>query len=154
LKDIYNDGHQIASHTFSHADLVKIENNEEAVKNEMTSNDDVIMKIIGKRPKYMRPPYMSLDYKVLDLLVSWGYVVVSYNMDTHGYNHGELQVSLNQAEFDEQIKKNWHSWISLEHDFTQNIVQWTSNVIDNIKNKGYTFVTVEECIQGPSAYRT
>jgi peptidoglycan/xylan/chitin deacetylase (PgdA/CDA1 family) len=153
LKDLYKDGHQIATHTYSHADLVKLEADEKAVKLEMISNDDVIMQIIGQRPVYMRPPYMSLDQKVLDLLVNWGYVIVSYNMDTHGYNHGELQVSLNQVEFDQQITKGSSSWISLEHDFTTNIAEWVSTLIDQITYLGYKFVTIEECLQGPPSYR-
>jgi peptidoglycan/xylan/chitin deacetylase (PgdA/CDA1 family) len=153
LKDLYKDGHQIATHTYSHADLVQLEDDEDAVKLEMTANDDVIMQIIGQRPIYMRPPYMSLDQKVLDLLVDWGYVIVSYNMDTHGYSHGELQVSLNQVEFDQQIAKGNPSWISLEHDFTANIADWVSTLIDQITYMGYTFVTIEECLQGPPSYR-
>lgn len=159
LLDLYLDGHQIGTHTYSHADLLALSNDVDLMKKEMTMNDDTIMKIIGVKPTYMRPPYMSFDENVLSLLAEWGYTVIGANLDTKDYynsrsNDENETIRLNQAHFDQEIRRGHSSWISLNHDFTLGVVLWISNMIEQIRSIGYQLVTVQECIQGPPAYVT
>lgn len=57
IKRMYDGGHQIASHTWSHSDLCKITSAQR--KNEMWKNEMALRNIIGVIPTYMRPPYSS-----------------------------------------------------------------------------------------------
>jgi hypothetical protein len=84
IRRMYNGGHQVASHTWSHQDLsaiTKAQRIDQMVKNEMA-----FANIFGKFPTYMRPPYSSCtqasgcwaDMKTL------GYVVSYFDLDTDG----------------------------------------------------------------------
>lgn len=57
IQNMYNNGHQIASHTWSHQDLSVI--TQEQRFDQMVKNEMAIRNIIGKYPTYMRPPYSS-----------------------------------------------------------------------------------------------
>ena len=51
------EGHLIASHSFDHSKMTLLSTKEQYLQ--MKWNDDVIYSVIGKRPIYMRPPYVS-----------------------------------------------------------------------------------------------
>lgn len=54
---MYNSGHQVASHTWSHPDLCNITSAQR--RNEMYKNEMALRNILGVIPTYMRPPYSS-----------------------------------------------------------------------------------------------
>lgn len=56
---MYNGGHQLASHTWSHADLCNITSAQR--KDEMYKNEMALRNIVGVIPTYMRPPYSSCN---------------------------------------------------------------------------------------------
>ena len=58
LKRAAREGHEIASHSWSHPNLGKM--SDEAVRRELQKTDDAIVAAIGKRPTLMRPPYGSI----------------------------------------------------------------------------------------------
>ena len=84
IKRMVAEGHQVASHTWSHQDLSIItdaQRYDQMVKNEMA-----IRNVIQKFPTYMRPPYSSCDepsgcWKDMQDL---GYVVTYFDIDTDG----------------------------------------------------------------------
>lgn len=49
------EGHQIASHTWSHPDLVTID--QATVKSEMDKLNNALKNILGLAPTHMRPPF-------------------------------------------------------------------------------------------------
>ncbi|KAI8052025.1 hypothetical protein BDF22DRAFT_744240 [Syncephalis plumigaleata] len=55
LRHTYNSGHQIASHTYSHADLATL--TEFQITQEMNNIENAIHEVIGVRTTTMRPPY-------------------------------------------------------------------------------------------------
>lgn len=57
IKRMYDDGHQLASHTWSHPDLCNITSAQR--KNEMWKNEMALRNVVGVIPTYMRPPYSS-----------------------------------------------------------------------------------------------
>jgi peptidoglycan/xylan/chitin deacetylase (PgdA/CDA1 family) len=66
------EGHQVASHTWSHQDLSAItdaQRYDQMVKNEMA-----IRNILGKYPTYMRPPYSSCNDACQTVLKNLGYI--------------------------------------------------------------------------------
>src|SRR5687768_8671114 len=54
LKRIVREGHEVASHSWSHPNLGKM--SDEGVRRELQKTDDAIVAAIGKRPTLMRPP--------------------------------------------------------------------------------------------------
>jgi peptidoglycan/xylan/chitin deacetylase (PgdA/CDA1 family) len=84
LKRIYDEGHQIASHSYSHAHLMSLTNEE--IVNELRATDEVIRRITGVAPRYVRPPFGEADERVKTLLERMGYKVLMWNVDPHDYN--------------------------------------------------------------------
>jgi hypothetical protein len=78
IKRMIAEGHQVASHTWSHQDLSVItdaQRYDQMVKNEMA-----IRNIIGKYPTYMRPPYSSCNAACQTTLKNLGYVVSYFDL--------------------------------------------------------------------------
>jgi peptidoglycan/xylan/chitin deacetylase (PgdA/CDA1 family) len=84
IRRMLSEGHQLASHTWSHQDLsaiTKAQRYEQMVKLEMAMSN-----IVGKFPTYMRPPYSSCtaasgcEQDMADL----GYHVSYFDLDTDG----------------------------------------------------------------------
>lgn len=82
IKRMVAEGHQVASHTWSHQDLSKI--TEEQVYDQMIRNEMAIRNIIGKYPTYMRPPYSSCEAVCQSVLSKLGYVISYFDLDTDG----------------------------------------------------------------------
>lgn len=146
-------GHEVASHTYSHAVLSGKSAAE--VEEELNLQSDVIFKAIGKRPIVMRPPEGATDAVSDKVIGSLGYVNVKWDVDTKDYMEQGLasEQGIIQAivEHDEPGVTLGH--ISLQHDIhpaSFNILNpW---YIKYIQSKKYTFVTVSDCL-GISAYR-
>ncbi len=62
VKIVYDKGHEIGIHTWSHKELTKLSSNE--IVNEVNKTASEIEKITGKRPILVRPPYGSVNDKV------------------------------------------------------------------------------------------
>lgn len=54
IKHVYDSGHQLASHTYSHLELGG--QSASKIKSEMTKMEAIFRSIIGKNPIMMRPP--------------------------------------------------------------------------------------------------
>lgn len=58
VKRMYEEGHLIGNHTYTHCNLSKLETGE--AKKELEQTDTVIEKITGKQPVFARAPYGEL----------------------------------------------------------------------------------------------
>ena len=56
LKSIYDAGHTIGSHSYSHSKWIDF-SNKKKWRIEIDKSQDIIESIIGKRPRFFRPPY-------------------------------------------------------------------------------------------------
>ncbi|KAJ3079795.1 hypothetical protein HK102_003501 [Quaeritorhiza haematococci] len=89
LRRIWEEGHQIASHTYSHPSLpnLVIQSNvnvtgARGVVEEMQVTADEILRTIGVTPKWMRPPFGQMDVRTKDALNGLNYIVANWNVDT------------------------------------------------------------------------
>lgn len=55
LKKMWDAGHDVGSHTYSHPYLTST--SEWTIKDEMEKTDNLISEILGVKPLLMRPPY-------------------------------------------------------------------------------------------------
>jgi peptidoglycan/xylan/chitin deacetylase (PgdA/CDA1 family) len=84
IKRIYDSGHQIASHTYSHPHLMSLTN--EKVVYEIRATEEAIKEAIGVTPRYIRPPYGEADSRVKGILKQMGYKVLMWNVDPTDYS--------------------------------------------------------------------
>jgi len=149
------EGHQVASHTWDHADLTTLSDAQVAA--EMTQFETALMSIIGKAPTYMRAPYFSCGAACLNVMNSLGYHVVGTDLDTLDWQ-GSIQSSkdifasaLNAA------SPSSSSFLVLAHDVHAATVDSLSPfMIATIQARGFQAATVGECLGDPAAnwYRT
>jgi len=154
IKRIYNEGHEIGSHTFNHADLDTLTESE--IEDQMVLLENALKSIIGVKPAFVRPPFghgVNND-KVLDILKNLGYTgVIMWNVDTLDWSYsGDIDYALSQ--FDEFTGE---SIISLNHSFYKTIdrtklLELVKAEIEFMRSKGYELVTMSECI-GQKAYQ-
>ncbi|EPB92563.1 hypothetical protein HMPREF1544_00576 [Mucor circinelloides 1006PhL] len=153
LKRAYESGHQIASHTFSHPHLMSLSNEE--IIYEVKATEEAIEKVIGIKPHYIRPPFGEADARVKGLLKSMGYKVLLWNVDPTDYDvymlrnvSSVIQGSFRMAAQGNDTGLNLHEdpgFISLQHDLYKQSVDQVPKVIQQLKAKGYKFVTAADC---------
>jgi len=159
IKRMVADGHQVASHTWSHADLSKI--TEEQRINEMVKNEMAIRNIIGKYPTYMRPPYSSCSAACQTTMKNLGYVVSYFDLDTDDYNQlSNIQVAKDNFKRILDATAGGPATgdrLAIAHDIhEQTALNLTGYMLQYLKSKGYRGVTMGECMGEPEAnwYRT
>jgi peptidoglycan/xylan/chitin deacetylase (PgdA/CDA1 family) len=76
LKRMVANGHQIGSHSYSHADFETLSN--EGKIAELTKLEDAFVATLGYIPTYFRPPYTSCGSQCYAALGEMGYHVVCY----------------------------------------------------------------------------
>jgi peptidoglycan/xylan/chitin deacetylase (PgdA/CDA1 family) len=89
IKRAYAEGHQIASHTWTHLDLSTISTADR--KSQMIKNEMALRNILGFFPTYMRPPYSSCTAEsgCESDLAKLGYHVTYFNVDTDDYDQDD-----------------------------------------------------------------
>lgn len=158
LKRAYDEGHMIASHTYSHPDLATL--TREQIIQEMNDTAQAIYDVIGVYPKYMRPPYGSYNETVLNLLFELGYGVVIWNLDTNDWrvnNAGgsSAEVYSNMiSPLDQSPNIFSAGWMTLMHDLYQITADSQNPMISKIQEKGLKIVKVNDCLYDPYPYRS
>lgn len=111
--------------------------------------DDALIKIIGKRPVYMRPPYGNTSPAALDYLGDHGYKVVNWNVDTNDWMH-PLAYSNNLDAYKVALQDPaaiGKGFISLQHDAEQGTAELFSKVaIEYVLSKGFNIMPVGACL--------
>lgn len=148
------EGHQVASHTWDHADLATLSDSQ--VTTEMTQLETALMSVIGKAPTYMRPPYFSCGSACLNVMNTLGYHVIHTNLDTQDWQYDSASGIQNSKDIFASAlnaaSSSSSSWIPLTHDVHQYTVEsLVQYMITTFKAKGYTSALVGECLGDPSA---
>lgn len=76
LNNVLAQGHQIGSHTWSHADLNSLDRKERW--EEMESLQEALANLTGFSPRYMRPPYFSCHEDCVQDMTDFGFHVVGF----------------------------------------------------------------------------
>lgn len=136
IERMVEEGHLVGNHTYSHIQLTK--NNRETFKEELIKTNEILKEITGKEVQYVRPPYGSWDKSFEKELNMFP---VLWNVDPLDWS------SSNVARIVEKIvNKTGENDIILMHDYYDTSVTAALKAIDELMEKGYTFVTVEEIL--------
>jgi peptidoglycan/xylan/chitin deacetylase (PgdA/CDA1 family) len=150
LRRMHSEGHQLASHSWSHEDLSAA--SDEIRKQQVIYNEMAFRNIFGFFPKYMRPPYgtCSRVSGCLDYVTKLGYHVVNWNLDTKDYdNDSPIKIQTSKNTFSDGVSTDAkkHSYIELSHDtHEQTAYNLTAFMIKTLKARGYRSVPVGECL--------
>jgi peptidoglycan/xylan/chitin deacetylase (PgdA/CDA1 family) len=146
IKRMVSEGHQVASHTWSHYSLDNVTRAlriQQMVKNEMAFNN-----IIGKWPTYMRPPFSqcSAESGCQADMKTLGYHRVYFDLDTQDYlNPSPLQIQNSKDIVKAALFQTpgVNDYLAIQHDIVQqSVTNLSSFFFDQIKAKGWKGVSV------------
>lgn len=159
LERMVNEGHQIASHTWTHENSTLLDDDhmmEQMVWNEVAIND-----VLGYFPTYMRPPYDECSPVCEAAMEKLGYHIIYHDIDTNDWMYDDAtEIQNSKDTWDASIgpsNPETDSFLSLEHDiFYQSVYNLTDYIFTSLQQKGYKSVTVGDCLADPKEnwYRT
>jgi peptidoglycan/xylan/chitin deacetylase (PgdA/CDA1 family) len=154
IKRMFADGHQIASHTWSHQDLSALTTTQR--QHQIYANEMALRNILGFFPTYMRPPYSSCTGACPTDMAKMGYHVTYFDLDTEDYlNDSPAMIQKPKNNFlgniSSQVASN-SDWLVIGHDIhEQTAHNLTAFMLQNLQQQGFKAVTVGECLGDPQA---
>lgn len=136
VKQMQKDGHLLGNHTYNHEELDKIPSLQ--AKNEVERTSNEIYKITGIYPQYVRPPFGAWP-KNLDLSVTM--FPVLWDVDTLDWKSKNVDSIMEVVR--SQVKDGS---IILMHDGYQTSVDAAVQIMDELLERGYEFVTVDQLL--------
>jgi peptidoglycan/xylan/chitin deacetylase (PgdA/CDA1 family) len=137
-KQVFEDGHEIASHSYSHPQLNTLST--EKLQNEINKTNKAIFEATGSLPKNIRPPYGAIDKKTAAAI---GMPVIQWDIDSQDWK------SKNPGTINNIVKQNvFNGAIILIHDIHPESVKAVPGLISMLKNEGYEFVTIDQLLSG------
>ena len=137
IKRMQAEGHQIGNHTWSHARLEKVEDQE--IAEEIGKTETLLEGILSGSHYWLRPPYGILkpgnEQQVKVPMVKW-------SLDTRDWESRNTEKIVKKAL--DEVKPNS---IILLHDIYPTSVDAALKLVDILQERGYLFVTVEELLR-------
>lgn len=130
---MYEEGHLIGNHTYSHIQLTST--NRDKFKEELVKTNEVIQDITGEEVQYVRPPYGSWDKK---LETELNMFPILWNVDPLDWCT-ENAVRVAQTVITDAKEND----IILMHDYYDSSVEAALLIVDELTKQGYEFVTVD-----------
>ncbi len=134
IKRIYDEGHLIGNHTYSHVQLTCISSTR-AIE-EIRKTNDIVASITGETVRYIRPPF-GLYNKTL--AASSNLIPILWTVDPRDWS-----VLNTNSVVSHVVKKVKENDVILLHDIFDTSVDAALQIIDILLEQGYTFVTVDE----------
>ena len=136
VKRMAEEGHLIGNHTYHHVELIKVSENEARL--ELADTSAVIVRITGKEPEYMRPPFgtwqRKLEQDIQMLPVLWTIDPLDWTTE----NQDEI---VNKV-----VTEAEENDIILLHDCYKSSVEAALRIVDILAERGFEFVTVDELL--------
>jgi peptidoglycan/xylan/chitin deacetylase (PgdA/CDA1 family) len=111
-KYVYGKGHQVASHTWAHANLTTL--NYDQLNDEFWRVEQALQRILGVTPAFMRPPFGSYNDLVRQVAHERGQKMVTWDFDS-GDSTGSTPDQSNAA-YDDLAKRHPSNVLSLNHE--------------------------------------
>jgi cellulose synthase/poly-beta-1,6-N-acetylglucosamine synthase-like glycosyltransferase/peptidoglycan/xylan/chitin deacetylase (PgdA/CDA1 family) len=158
MRRVYNEGHEIGNHTFTHPDISEI--SVSSADLELNLTERLFAAELGVQPLYFRPPY-SIDQEPdtndqaapADRIQDLGYVIVGDKIDTSDWDEHprkspqEITDSVFQQMHDMQARPWMQGSIILLHDGGGDrsaTIAALPVLIQALRDRGYTIVPVSQ----------
>jgi peptidoglycan-N-acetylglucosamine deacetylase len=138
-------GQCIGSHGSGHKDFRKLST--ERLRAQMKTTNDVIASITGVRPRAVAPPAGSFDQRTVETARANGMYTILWTVDTIDWRKPPKQTIISRV-----VTKVEPGALVLMHP-TEPTMQALPDLIASLKDKGYTFKTVNQLIDETPAVR-
>lgn len=136
-KMIFDEGHEIGNHAYSHPDLQK--KSEAETVEELKKTNDIISKTLGiESPKWFGPPSGSFNQQTVEIASQLGMHTVLWTVDTVDWRKPATTVMVNRV-----VTQIENGSMVLMHP-TKPVAEGMEHMITQITEKGYRLGTVSE----------
>ncbi|WP_243712937.1 polysaccharide deacetylase family protein [Actinomadura sp. 6K520] len=132
------EGHEVANHTWSHQNLTGL--SAAGVRSQIERTQKAVKDATGVEPTLMRPPYGATDEHVGRAV---GMPQILWSVDTLDWRHRSLARNTKVG-----VNEPVNGDIVLYHDIHEPTVDSIPKVVEGLKERGFTLVTVTEMFQG------
>lgn len=137
LKQSYEYGNEIASHTYDHKDLTKLTMSE--VQSEVTKTSELLKEVTGEEPKLLRPPFGAINDTVANNLP---YPLILWSVDTLDWQTRNTDLDVKAV-----LDNARDGAVILMHDIHMPTAKAVEIVVPELVKRGYQLVTVSELAQ-------
>ena len=133
------DGNVLGNHTWDHAQLTRL--SAAGVQQEISRTNAAIQKATGTTPRLLRPPYGATNSTVAKVARQLGMAQILWNVDPLDWK------DRNSATVTKRVLASTRAGsIILSHDIHPTTRAAYSAIIDGLRAKGFTLVTVPELL--------
>ncbi|KAF9294375.1 chitin deacetylase [Linnemannia elongata] len=163
LKQEFDEGHHIASHTWSHQPLTTLSN--EQIVAELKWTEKAVFDITGMQMKYVRPPYGDIDNRVRAVIKKLGYIIVDWTSDVFDSKDFNLNAAPTEANLATAVTAFSASLttyganpgakgiITLEHDLYQVTVDFAKRILPVATSAKLKIQSIDDCLGDKLPYQ-
>lgn len=139
VKKFYDAGHEIANHSDTHPHVLGMNVND--LISDTKSATLKIKDITGSEPTLYRAPYGEYDNSLITTIEGMGMKVIQWDVDSIDWEDPTAD------EITERVVNGVDSGsIVLFHNDLENTSEALTSILEQLKNQGYSFVTVSELV--------
>jgi len=142
-KRIVEEGHEIASHSYSHPNFVNM--NAAGIRSELSRTNDAIFQATGIKPALLRTPYGAYNSTVQSVAAEFGFPLIMWSVDTRDWQSRNVSAILGHFADGNNVKIK-DGDIILLHDIYSTTIDAAIRAVDLLLAEGFTFVTVSELL--------
>ncbi|MDO9535622.1 MAG: polysaccharide deacetylase family protein [Bacillota bacterium] len=145
VKTIFDEGHEIGNHTYSHPHLNSLA--EDEIKNELNKVGNMIYELTETQPYLFRPPFGEYSNKVITTAEKCGYQTIQWSIDSLDWK--ELGREPMVKRVTEALQPGA---IVLFHNNGKYTAEALPEIIAYAKEQGYTIVSISELLYKENYY--
>lgn len=139
VKRMVEEGHIVGNHTMTHPSLPTI--TDDRIKEELNGVDELLMKDVGIKTKYVRPPMGEYTERTLKVTKELGYTTVFWSLAFKDW----LPLPGGPQESYDTVMDNLHPGaVILLHAESKDDTEALPKIIDSIRDEGYEFKTLDD----------
>jgi peptidoglycan/xylan/chitin deacetylase (PgdA/CDA1 family) len=139
VKRMAAEGHEVASHTWDHKILTEL--SPQQIREELEKPNEAIEKLTGQKPTLMRPPQGRTNDTVHEISREHGLSEVLWSVTAKDYTTNDPELIRKRV-----LEQASRDGIILLHDIYPGTVPSVPGIIDDLKERGYVFVTVPQLL--------
>ena len=139
VQKIYDAGHEIGNHGYSHKDLPTM--NYEDILLDIQKCNETVRNITGHAPTLFRAPSGAYDNKTISAAESLGMMTIQWDVDSLDWKN------ISAAEITDRVLKKVQSGSIIQfHTGTENTAEALPVILETLLTESYTFSTVSGLI--------
>jgi peptidoglycan/xylan/chitin deacetylase (PgdA/CDA1 family) len=144
IKLIADAGFEIENHTYTHANLTLL--SRASVERELLKTIAAVQMETGRRMRYFRPPGGNLNAEVTKVAAQWGLTPCMWTVtaDSLEYGNGNQLVEF-------VLKHAQPGGVIILHNGRMTTIEALPRIIAGLRQRGYSFATVEQLAQRKAA---